>query len=485
MLQKTKEYSHRGNLSISMPTLYDSNSNLLQKQSSGKKTPQIIAALIASLTAFSAGTTIGWTSQISGKLFDGEFGFKITQNELAWVGSLTPLGAAVFSLFAGPLCDTLGRKLGGLLFILPSLTGWSLIIWSKCIGMLYAGRFLTGMSTGAFCVFTSLYNHEIAQKEIRGTLGSFLQLMISSGILFDAVVAKFVPVKLYTMLCGLIPIMFAVLFSFMPESPVYYVQKQNQADARAVLIRLRGRNYDVDKEIKEIETCVMENNKFSGMKTFKASWKKGATKKACVIGFGLMIFKCICGIDAITAYTSYIFTNANTSLNAQTATIILNGFQMSAAIFQSFVVDKCGRRILLMLSSGVMTACLATVGIVLMLKNRSMVIEESYKYINYLPIFALAIFCVAFSLGLGPIPWLMMGEVFPQEIKSWASSLATFVSWIVTFAVTDLFLEVDATLGGDVAFFLFAGCTLTAVMFTLFLVPETKNKSYDEIQSIL
>ncbi|KAB0803007.1 hypothetical protein PPYR_05193 [Photinus pyralis] len=471
--------------SISLPAVYDSYSSLLQKSTLEKKLPQFIAAFIVSLTAFSAGTSIGWTSQISEKLLGGELGFTITKNELSWIASLTSLGAAVFSIFAGPLCDKFGRKPSAFLFIVPSLTGWTLILWSKSIGMVYAGRFLTGMSTGALCVFTALYNNEIAQKEVRGTLGSFLQLMISSGILFDAIVAKFVNMKLYTALCGGVPMVFGALFAFMPESPVYSVQKRDYVGARATLIWLRGKNYNVDQEMKEIEQYVLDKNKCSGTNTLKNCMKTRASKIACVIGFGLMIFKCICGIDAITAYTSYIFTNANIGLNAQSATIILASFSTGAGIFQSLVVDKCGRRTLLMLSSGAMTVCLTIVGIVLMLKGRYAFSEEIYKYINYLPVVALTVFEVAYSLGLGPISWLMMGEVFPQEIKSLASSLATFVSWIVTFAVTGLFMVVNTELGGDFAFLLFAVCTLAATLFTFFLVPETKNKSYLEIQSAL
>ncbi|KAF5308669.1 hypothetical protein FQR65_LT06130 [Abscondita terminalis] len=482
-------FFHKGqedSLDVSLPAIYDSENILVQKQNKGRKVYQIIAALIASITAFSAGNTIAWTAQISEKLLDGEdFPFAVTSDELGWIGSLMPLGASVLSLFTGTVSDLIGRKPTGLLLVLPAITGWSLIIWTKSITMLYIGRFITGMAAGGFCVFTSLYNHEIGQKEVRGAIGSFLQMMISCGILFAVVTAKFLSIQTYTILCGVVPIVFAVLFLFMPETPYYYIKTQKTSQARLALVKLRGPDYDIETEIKEIETYIKETSSRGGMQVVMQCLKKSSTKKACVIGFGLMIFKVANGVDAITAYTSYILTSVNLGFDSQTGTIILNCFQVASAIFQSYIVDKSGRRILLLVSSGVMTLCLLLVAISFTLTLRNVIEPEYYKYINYIPLVALVLFILGFSLGLGPIPWLMMGEVFPREIKSTASSLATFVSWIATFAVTKLFLVIKDNAGGDVAFYIFSCCTLTAMVFTLLLVPETKNKTYDEIQNSL
>ncbi|KAF5288125.1 hypothetical protein FQA39_LY15512 [Lamprigera yunnana] len=487
----TRQIEHRvlvqlENVTLHLPTIYNSRSNLLNKQNQGKRAPQIIAALIASLTAFSVGTTIAWTSQISEKLVEGtDYPFFVTDDELGWIGSLMPLGASLLSLFTGSLCDLIGRKSTGLILVLPAVMGWSLIIWSKSIVTLYVGRFISGMASGGFCVFTSLYNHEVAQKEVRGTLGSFLQMMISSGILFAVVVAKFLPIKSYTIVCCSIPLIYACLFIWMPETPFYYLKKDKIAEARRVLLKLRGSNYDIDKEIAEIQTCIQENTYHGGVRVIVECLKKRQSQIACIIGFGLMIFKTINGVDAITTYTSYILTNVNIGINAQTGTIILNTIQVATAVVQSFVVEKSGRRILLIISSGAMTICLLTVGICVTLKQEELISPEYFEYIDYFPLIALIILNLSFSFGLGPIPWLMMGEIFPQEIKATASSLATFVSWVLTFAVTKLFLVVDTHLGVDIAFYIFSVCTLLSLVFTLTLVPETKNKTYKEIQESL
>ncbi|KAK4883260.1 hypothetical protein RN001_006579 [Aquatica leii] len=322
-------------LSVSLPPIYDSNSNLLQKRSEGRKAPQIIAALIASLTAFSAGSTIAWTAQISEKLLEGkDFPFAVTVDQLGWIGSLMPLGASVLSLFTGTVCDRIGRKATGLILVIPSVIGWSLIIWTQSVTMLYVGRFITGMAAGGFCVFTSLYNHEIGQKEIRGALGSFLQMMISCGILFSAIAGKFLTIKMYSILCGVVPLIFGVLFLFMPETPFYYIKKKKLVKARTVLLRLRGSQYNIDKEITDINNYITENTNRGDIEIAVQCLKKRSSIIACVVGFGLMIFKVVNGVDAITTYTSYILTNANIGINSQTVIMDFGDLQENAIIQQ-------------------------------------------------------------------------------------------------------------------------------------------------------
>lgn len=441
-----------------------------------------IMSFPASLTAFSAGIALGWTAQITEELLNGELGFPITKDELGWIGSLVPLGAAAFSLFTGIICDSLGRKLTMLLLIIPKTIGWCLIIWAKTITMMYIGRFLTGMISGAYCALSSIYISEIAQKEIRGTLGSYTQLMITAGVLYASVCSILFNVRVYTLTCGIIPLIFGLIFIFMPETPIYLTRKGDSQKTRLVLTKLRDATYDIDKEIKEIENCVHEDQSPFNLQIIKTTLKSNSTQKACIIGFGLMIFKVTCGVDAIIEYTSYIFLNAKVYLDPQSQTIILNVISVATAIFQSLVVDKAGRRLLMSLSSLIITISLIIVGIIFMIKDRDLISSEYYIYIDYLPLIALTVYSIAFSLGLGPIPWIILGEIFPQEIKSIAASIGTFLSWITAFAVTKLFFVIDSSWGADITFFIFAVCTGITVIFILILVPETKGKSFEEIQ---
>lgn len=439
----------------------------------------------ASLAALSTGTVLGWTSQISQKLLDGDLGFSVSEDELGWIGSFSSLGAATLSLVIGSFCDLLGRKNTMLLMVLLMTAGWALLIWASSVDMLYIGRFITGMVGGAYCVTVPLYTNEIAEKEIRGALGCFTQLMISTGILFVAIISKYMNIQGFTIICGIIPVVFGVIFLFMPETPHHLMKRNNRSGARKALVWLRGDKHDVDFELKEIETSISSEERGNVYRIFRESFKKRQVRKACLIGVGLMVFKVLCAIDAITSYLSYIFDESGMGLDPQIGSIIFSTIQVVFAVVQALVVDGLGRRILLIVSQFTMALSLFIAAVAFLLTQRDLVPDNYATYINYLPLFFLCIFTIAFSFGAGPIPWMMCAEIFPGEIRSIMSSFCTFIVWILAFGVVKLFVVITASVGIDISFFIFGGLTALGFLFVYVIVPETKGKSLDEIQELL
>lgn len=184
--------------------------------------PQYIAALAAAGGAFAAGTLLGWTSPAEADLKDA-YDFDVSAEQFSWVGAFMTLGAACVCIPIGVLINLIGRKWTMLFLVLPFVLGWALLIWAQNIAMMYAARFILGIAGGAFCVTAPMYTGEIAQKDIRGTLGSFFQLMITIGILFVYGIGAGLDVFWLSIVCALIPIIFGVIFFFMPESPTYLV----------------------------------------------------------------------------------------------------------------------------------------------------------------------------------------------------------------------------------------------------------------------
>lgn len=187
--------------------------------------PQYVAALAAAGGAFAAGTLLGWTSPAETPIVDGSthYEFDVTTEEFSWVGAFMTLGAACVCMPIGWLINQIGRKWTMLLLVLPFILGWALLIWAQNVVMMYVARFFLGIAGGAFCVTAPMYTGEIAQKDIRGTLGSFFQLMITIGILFVYGIGAGLNVMWMSIVCGILPIVFGVIFFFMPESPTYLV----------------------------------------------------------------------------------------------------------------------------------------------------------------------------------------------------------------------------------------------------------------------
>lgn len=270
------------------------------------KWPQIVAGLSAAGGAFAVGTALGWASPSSARLVAGDDNFfPITQNQMDWIGSIITIGCAVSCLPIGFLMKRFGRKWTMISLVVPFLVGWGLVAWAQNFVMLLIGRFMLGLAGGAFCVSAPQYSAEISEKQIRGIVGTFFQLLVNVGILFVYVVGAFTSVFWMSIISAIIPLLFGVIFFLMPESPVYLIIQKRDDEATKSFKWLRGQAYDPKLEIDELkrELEEYENHEVS----LKEVLSRKATKRALVIGFGLMFFQQMCGINVVIFRATTIF----------------------------------------------------------------------------------------------------------------------------------------------------------------------------------
>lgn len=173
--------------------------------------------------------------------------------------------------------------------------------------------------------------------------------------------------------------------------------------------------------------------------------------------------------------------DATDTIDASMSTILIGVMQVVATFVSTIVVDKLGRRILLLASGIVMALSTTAIGVYFHLKDQGNDVEN----LGWLPVASLCIFMIMFSIGFGPVPWLMMGELFSTDIKGFAGSIAGTTNWLLAFVITKTFTNITDGIGTDGAFWLFAGLTALGVVFVFFAVPETKGKSLNEIQQHL
>ncbi|KAL7731834.1 hypothetical protein ACLKA6_017418 [Drosophila palustris] len=444
--------------------------------------PQYVAALAAAGGAFAAGTLLGWTSPAETSIVDGSanYNFDVTTEQFSWVGAFMTLGAACVCIPIGFLINQIGRKWTMLLLVLPFIVGWAMLIWAQNVVMMYVARFILGIAGGAFCVTAPMYTGEIAQKDIRGTLGSFFQLMITIGILFVYGLGAGLNVFWLSIICGLIPIVFGVIFFFMPESPTYLVSKGRSESAVQSIQWLRGKEYDYAPELEELHQTDREIRE--QRVNIWAALTRPVTIKAMSISLGLMFFQQVSGINAVIFYSEGIFEAAKTGIDSSLSTILIGVMQVVATLASTIVVDKLGRRLLLLASGIVMALSTTAIGVYFFLKDQD---ENSVANLGWLPVASLCIFIIMFSIGYGPVPWLMMGELFATDIKGFAGSIAGTTNWVLAFIITKTFKNLTEGLGSGPTFWLFSGLTVVGVFFVFFVVPETKGKSLNEIQQEL
>jgi SP family facilitated glucose transporter-like MFS transporter 8 len=302
--------------------------------------------------------------------------------------------------------------------------------------------------------------------------------MLTVGILYTYVVGAIANYVWLGILSGIIPVVFFLAFSPVSESPTYLMKKHRTDDAMKALQYYRGSSYNILKELQDLEKDISESTQ-TKLSIRDLISSKG-TRRALVIALGLMIFQQLSGINAVIFYSGDIFNAAGSTLDPKVATIIVGVVQVVATYISSAVVDRVGRKVLLLLSASIMGLCLAILGLYFYLKK-----GDDVSGIGWLPLLCLTLYIVVFSLGFGPLPWLMMGEVFAPNIKGAASSIAVCTNWTLTFVVTFSFGKLVDGLGEDWTFWLFAIICGIATVFIYYLVPETKGKTLSEIQRIL
>lgn len=458
---------------------------LLQQEQSadgraeGKKLTQYIAAIFATLGAMAVGTVLAWTSPTLPELQSTNSTLPVTPEEGSWIGSLVAVGAIVGAVPAGYLADRFGRKLVIQALSMPFLLSWILIVVANSVGLLYLARFIAGFATGATSVVAPMFIGEIAESSVRGALGSFFQVMLTVGILFTYIVGAVASYTWLGILSGIVPVALFITFSRVQETPTYLMKKHRVEEARKSLQYYRGSSYNFWREFQELDRDISESTQEKA--SIRDLVSSRGTRKAMVISLGLMTFQQLSGVNAVIFYSVEIFRAAGSILNPKVSAIIVGIVQVVVTYAASAMVDRAGRRILLLLSASIMGLCLAILGLYFALKNRG----DDVPNIGWLPLICVAVFIVMFSLGFGPLPWMMMGELFASNVKGAASSIAVCANWTLVFIVTFSFGKLIDWMGEHWTFWLFAIICCIATVFIYFVVPETKGKTLTEIQRIL
>ncbi|KAH7438968.1 hypothetical protein KP509_04G039000 [Ceratopteris richardii] len=279
---------------------------------------------------------------------------------------------------------------------------------------------------------------------------------------------------------GAIPCALLVIgLFFIPESP-RWLAKSGRTDAfKEALKALRGQRTDVVVEAEDIEESVADDNRQPKVNLFDLFQKK--YQKPLIISVGLLTFQQLGGINALIFYSGTIFTSAGFP-SSDIGSLSLAVLQVAMTGIAAALVEKAGRRLLLMLSAAGTTVTCFLVGLSYYVQANT-ASADVQTYMGYLSLSSLLVYVAFFSLGLGPLPWVVMSEVFPSNVKGRAGSLATVLNWLFAWVVT-LTFNLLLTWSAPGAFGIYTVISALTVVFVAFIVPETRGKSLEEIQQI-
>jgi len=431
--------------------------------------------VLSTLVAAVGGLLFGFdTAVIAGAIRALTTVFHLSPRSLGWTVASAVWGTVFGALLAGMPGDRFGRR--------DSLRGLAIIYAASAIGCAFAWnwnllitfRFIEGLAIGGSSVLGPMYIAEIAPAKWRGRLVAFFQFSIVLGILL-AYISNWVIRTLnlqaveWRWMLGISALpaaLFLPLLYVIPRSPRWLVQQQRYEEARAVLVRLGEE--DVEGALDSIVAAV-------------ASAKQGTRKLFCrehqkpiLLAVLVAFFNQVSGINAILYYANHIFERAGfTSLSGDWQSIAIGATNLSATFLAMTIIDKVGRRTLLLIGS------LAMVG----WQGACAILLYTGRFERFLLI-PLIGFIATFAFSSGAVIWVYISEVFPNSVRAKGQSLGSFTHWI-TCAVLSLIFPMLAASSTWMPFAFFACMMLVQFIVVLRFFPETKGRTLEELQDQL
>ncbi|XP_017839171.1 glucose transporter type 3-like [Drosophila busckii] len=426
---------------------------------------QYVAAASAHLGVFSLGATIGWTAPAQQYITRGYYGFNVTLMNYGWICGMLQLGCCLVAVPAGYMATRWGCKSVMLLFVVPNLGAWALLIFAPNLELLMLSRFLLGVCGGSYLVTSTMYAAEIAQLEARRALGAFLELFMVLGILFAYGAGAFGQYKILNYACAALPIALIIAFAWLPASPVYYLRRSKIEKATSALIRLRSGQLNSSGELNRMQEELAE---------MRESQQFKSKRKPLLLIIGIMLFKNITGRQAIISYSTYVFESLHlkSTFPLDLYSIAMGLCLLLSALLTFPVVKWVKRRSLFIFSMFSLIFNAAFVGVYFHLReDRNERIGDSLSWISLACLYCLMFFM---GLGCGNLPYLVMDELLAQPFKSvyhWivftCSSFFGFAS-ILSFPASVVYCTIEG------AFWFFMCCAFIAVFYLFCLVPETR-----------
>lgn len=430
------------------------------------------------ITALLSGILIGYcTAVIAGALvfLDDQFHFAPWQEGV--IVSSVLIGGFVGALLISGVAKKFGPKASMMitcvLFALGSIaTSLVTDYW-----LLTLGRFTVGLAVGAMTMLAPLYIAETSADKWRGFFVSNVQLAITLGI-FSAYLINYhyAPTANWQamFLCAVFPAsLLFLLLMFCYESPRWLLLQGRHLQAKDVFHQIHGKSWDVSSLPEKNIGSAGNDSRFNDL-------FKPMMLSATLLAASLFLFQNLSGIDALLYYAPHIFKLAGftNSHAAFQITIALGLVNIVGTIASMLLVDNLGRRPLLLFGLGVMTASL-------LLFSSLQIISQSSVLISWLSAAMLFSFITAFAISMGPIPYLIMSELFPLHLRTLGMSIVSATAWGINALVTFIYPVITSAFGVSFFFTLSALFCLAALIISYQFCPETKGCSLEEIEQNL
>uniref|UniRef100_A0A1B6IVV8 Major facilitator superfamily (MFS) profile domain-containing protein n=1 Tax=Homalodisca liturata TaxID=320908 RepID=A0A1B6IVV8_9HEMI len=440
-----------------------------------------VSVCAANLASISIGTHYSWTSPALPKLeAPGSF-IHLTSNEASWVGSLTALGTIFGPFLGGWVMDKLGRRWTLMLADVINLLAWAVLLTATSAWHIYMGRFLGGFSGGFVYIGIPVYVAEISEPQVRGPVGAIFAFLLVGGFLMEFLFGPYVSYSTLIYINFIPPVLFLLFFSLIPESPHYFIRKNKMSKALDSLTWLRkGRSLqEVQREFTELQDAVhqstAEKARVSDLVRVRGN------RKGLIISICLLCGQQLSGINVVLFYAQSIFIMSGTSISSSVSSIVLGVVLFAVQGLAVPLTKLFGVKNMMVVSAAGMAVFQFSLGVFFYC------IYNGYNMSSYpwWPLASLVGYIISFGSGFGSLPYTVMGEVFPSNVKSIGSAISAGSSWFMAFLITLFFNNISESLGPHFAFFLLSIFCIISFLFTILFVPDTRGMTLQEILDLL
>ncbi|BCG58203.1 sugar porter family MFS transporter [Paenibacillus sp. URB8-2] len=441
----------------------------------------LLVSMVAALGGFLFGFDTAVMSGANGFL---RARFGLGDFMLGWTVSCLIIGCMAGAAVSGMLGERFGRKKVLLAAAVLYTAGIFVSAISPNLEIFILARMIEGVGIGITSTLCPLYNAEIAPAKYRGRLVAMTQMAVVSGILIGSFLAFGVSslgndawdVSTGWRImfgAGIVPgLLFLVLLFLVPESPRWLIKKGRAAEALPILLKIHGEEL-AKKEVLDIKQTFKQDEEAS----IASSGRRftPALRTVLIVGIVVAMLQQVTGINAVMYYAPEIFrqTGAGTS-GSLTQTIMVGLVNLIFTALSLWLVDKLGRKVLLLAGSFFMTISLTIIGFAF----------HTGQTDGPIVLICILVYVASFAISLGAVVWVILSEIFPSRIRGLATAVATMALWGADFAVSQSFPPLLASAGPGATFWIFGATSLFTFLFTWGVIPETKGKSLEEIEAM-
>ncbi|MCE3202147.1 sugar porter family MFS transporter [Paenibacillus sonchi] len=457
------------------------NKEISQTKALKNEKPNMLFVTLVSIVAALGGILFGFDiAVVSGAVGLLQQHFALSEFQVGWAVSSLIVGSVTGAALSGYMSERFGRKkvllAAAILFILGSVGS---AVQDTFTGYIIA-RMIGGIGIGITSTICPVYNAEIAPAKYRGRLVALNQLAIVSGIFLVYFLNLWIvgmgdeawdvsTAWRWMFGVGAVPgLLFMILMLFIPESPRWLIKRNRPYEALPILVKIHGEEA-AKQEVLDIKESF--NNESD---SFKQLFTPGI-RSALFIGVMLAVMQHITGINAILYYAPEIFKGMGLGTDASlTQTIWIGLINVLFTIISVWLIDKVGRKALLLTGTSLMTLCLAIIGAAFQMDLTT----------GPLVLILILIYVASFAISLGPVVWVMLSEIFPNRIRGKAVAIASMALWAGDYLVSQLFPPLLSSAGPANTFWIFGIASLFSLLFIWRAVPETKGRSLEQMEAM-